>query len=695
MGVQSDHQLPFETRQRATEGTDSSRDRSARPQEASGEPPRRDRPWIMRTYSGHTSAEASNRLYRTNLEKGQTGLSVAFDLPTQLGYDPDHPMAAGEVGKVGVPISSIEDMERLFEGIPLQEMNTSMTINATAPWLLALYATLAKRQGAPLEKLRGTTQNDIVKEYLSRGTYVFPPRPSMRLTTDVIAFTAEHMPSWNPINVCSYHLQEAGATPVQEVAFSLATAIAVLDACRERDDIPEDRFPFVVGRISFFVNAGIRFIEEMCKMRAFTLLWDEITRERYGIAEEKFRRFRYGVQVNSLGLTEVQPENNIIRIAYEALGVVLSKRARAAAIQLPAWNEALGLPRPWDQQWSLRIQQILAYETDLLEYDDIFDGSPVIERKVSEIVEEAREEIRKILDMGGALEAVESGYMKSKLVESNARRIQRIESGEQIVVGLNAFTESEPSPLVGGQEPAVLKVSREAEEEQIARVESLRSRRDSDAVRRALDRLRQAAESGENIMYASMEAAECGVTTGEWGSVLREVFGEYRAPTGLGSAMAPPRGSEMESLRAKVASLRERIGRPPRILIGKPGLDGHSNAAEQLALRARDAGVEVVYEGIRLSPEQIARAAVEEGVDLVGVSILSGSHMELVPRLQQLMKEQGVGDVPLVVGGIITPDDARALEAMGIARVYTPQDYDPTRVVSELVDIVAERLNGR
>lgn len=620
---------------------------------------------------------------------------MAFDLPTQLGYDPDDPMAAGEVGKVGVPISSIEDMERLFEGIPLEEMNTSMTINATAPWLLALYATLARRQGARLEKLRGTTQNDIVKEYLSRGTYVFPPRPSMRLTTDVIAFTAEHMPSWNPINVCSYHLQEAGATPVQEVAFSLATAIAVLDACRERDDISEDRFPFVVGRISFFVNAGIRFIEEMCKMRAFAILWDEITRERYGIAEEKFRRFRYGVQVNSLGLTEVQPENNIIRIAYEALGVVLSRRARAAAIQLPAWNEALGLPRPWDQQWSLRIQQILAYETDLLEYDDIFDGSPVIERKVSEIVEESREEIRKILELGGALEAVESGYMKSKLVESNARRIQRIESGEQIVVGLNAFTESEPSPLVSGHEPAVLKVSREAEEEQIARVNSLRSRRESDAVRRALDRLREAAESGENIMYVSMEAAECGVTTGEWGRVLREVFGEYRAPTGLGSAMAPTRASDMEALRAKVASLRERIGRPPRILIGKPGLDGHSNAAEQLALRARDAGVEVVYEGIRLSPEQIARAAVEEGVDLVGVSILSGSHMELVPRLQQLMKEQGVGEVPLVVGGIITPDDARALEAMGIARVYSPQDFDPTRIVSELVDIVAERLNGR
>jgi (2R)-ethylmalonyl-CoA mutase len=654
--------------------------------------PKRDKPWIMRTYSGHTSAEASNLLYRTNLQKGQTGLSVAFDLPTQLGYDPDHPMARGEVGKVGVPISSIEDMERLFDQIPLEKMNTSMTINATAPWLLALYVALAKRQGAKLENLRGTTQNDIVKEYLSRGTYIFPPKPSLRLTTDVIAYCAANMPKWNPINVCSYHLQEAGATPVQELAFSLATAIAVLDECKRRPDIPEDAFPFVVGRISFFVNAGIRFIEEMCKMRAFTVLWDEITRTRYGVQDERFRRFRYGVQVNSLGLTEVQPENNIIRIAYEALGVVLSKNARAAAIQLPAWNEALGLPRPWDQQWSLRIQQILAYETDLLEYDDIFNGSPVIERKVSEMVEEARAEIQKILDMGGAIEAVESGYMKARLVESNAERLRRIETGEQIVVGLNAFTESEPSPLVTGEEAAVLKVHSEAEQEQIERIRHWRSRRDNDAVKRALESLREAAERGENIMHASIAAAEAGATTGEWGEVLREVFGEYRPPTGLAGVTKTGSAQALAAVREKVDRLRQRIGRPIRILIGKPGLDGHSNAAEQLALRARDAGIEVVYEGIRLSPEQIARAAVEESVDLVGVSILSGSHMEIVPRLQALLKEEGIEDVPLVVGGIITPDDARALEAMGVAKVYTPQDYDPTRVISELVDIIDSKL---
>ncbi len=651
----------------------------------------KDRPWIMRTYSGHTSAEASNALYRTNLQKGQTGLSVAFDLPTQLGYDPDDPMAVGEVGKVGVPISSIADMEVLFDGIPLAKMNTSMTINATAPWLLALYVAVAKKQGAPLAELRGTTQNDIIKEYLSRGTYIFPPRPSMKLTADVIAFTARHMPKWNPVNVCSYHLQEAGATPVQELAYALTTAIAILDTCRESGQIPEEDFPFVVGRISFFVNAGIRFIEEMCKMRAFALLWDEITRERYGVEDERFRRFRYGVQVNSLGLTEVQPENNIIRIAYEALGVTLSRKARAAAIQLPAWNEALGLPRPWDQQWSLRIQQILAYETDLLEYGDIFDGSPVIEKKVDEMASEAREEIRKVLDMGGAIEAVESGYIKSRLVASNAERLKRIESGEQIVVGLNAFTEAEPSPLVGDGAQAILKVGSEAQERQIERVRRWREQRDQRAVRDALDRLREAASSGENIVPASIEAAEAGVTTGEWGAVLREVFGEYRPPTGIADVTAPPGAESFARLREKVKVASERIGHPIRLLIGKPGLDGHSNAAEQLALRARDAGMEVIYEGIRLSPDEIARAAVDEGVDLVGVSILSGSHMELVGRLLQKMSEEGVSDIPVVVGGIIPPEDARALEEMGVARVYTPQDYDPTRVIGELVDIVESK----
>jgi (2R)-ethylmalonyl-CoA mutase len=648
----------------------------------------KDRPWIMRTYSGHTSAEASNALYRTNLEKGQTGLSVAFDLPTQLGYDPDDPMAAGEVGKVGVPISNISDMERLFEGIPLEKMNTSMTINATAPWLLALYVAVAKRQGAHIDHLKGTTQNDIVKEYLSRGTYILPPRPSMRLTADVIAYTAKHMPKWNPVNVCSYHLQEAGATPVQELAYALTTAIAILDACKESGQIADSDFPFVVGRISFFVNAGIRFIEEMCKMRAFSLLWDEITRERYGVEDERFRRFRYGVQVNSLGLTEAQPENNIIRIAYEALGVTLSKRSRAGAIQLPAWNEALGLPRPWDQQWSLRIQQILAYETDLLEYEDIFDGSPVIEKKVEEMASEAREEIRKVLDMGGALEAVESGYIKSQLVAANAERLRRIEAGEQIVVGLNAFIETERSPLLTGDERAILKVSSDAEALQIERVQEWRSARDKTAVANALKRLEDAARSGENIVPASIEAAEAGVTTGEWGRVMREVFGEYRPPTGLAGVAPPVSTDSLVKLREKVASASKRIGHPIRMLIGKPGLDGHSNAAEQLALRARDAGIEVIYEGIRLSPEEIARAATDESVDIIGVSILSGSHIELVRRLFDQMAQEGISDIPVVVGGIIPKDDAGRLEAMGVAKVYTPQDYDPTRVISELVDVV-------
>jgi len=649
---------------------------------------RRDPPWLIRTYSGHSSAKASNALYRTNLARGQTGLSVAFDLPTQTGYDADHPLARGEVGKVGVPISHLGDMETLFEGLPLDRMNTSMTINATAPWLLALYVALAEKQGIPRAALCGTVQNDIVKEYLSRGTYIFPPGPSLRLTTDVIAFTYREIPKWNPINVCSYHLQEAGATPVQELAFSLATAIAVLDAVRESGQVPERDFPRVVGRISFFVNAGIRFITEMCKMRAFTELWDEICRTRYGIEDAKYRRFRYGVQVNSLGLTEQQPENNVYRILLEMLAVTLSKNARARAVQLPTWNEALGLPRPWDQQWSLRLQQIVAYETDLLEYDDIFDGSTVIAAKVAELKAEALAELARIEAMGGAIAAVESSYMKQRLVESNSRRLAAIESGEQVVVGVNRFTDSAPSPLTTGAEAGFLTVDDTAEREQVAALQAWRAGRDAGRVKAALDALRAAAAEGRNVMEPSIACAHAGVTTGEWGAALREVFGEYRAPTGVGRAAAPSDGERLAAVRAEVERVSARLGRRIKMLVGKPGLDGHSNGAEQIAVRARDAGLEVVYEGIRLTPAQIVNAALEEGVHVVGLSILSGSHVALVSEVLKRMRGLGLGDVPVVVGGIIPPEDERRLTAAGVARVYTPKDYDLTAILRDIVDLV-------
>ncbi|MFI5021808.1 MAG: methylmalonyl-CoA mutase family protein [Alphaproteobacteria bacterium] len=646
----------------------------------------RDEPWLIRTYSGHSSAKASNELYRTNLARGQTGLSVAFDLPTQTGYDSDHPLARGEVGKVGVPVSHLGDMMALFEGIPLARMNTSMTINATAPWLLALYVAAAERQGAARRELCGTTQNDLVKEYLSRGTYIFPPEPSLRLTGEVIAFTYREIPKWNPINVCSYHLQEAGATPVQELAFALATAFAVLDAVRER--VPEEDFALVAGRISFFVNAGIRFITEMCKMRAFAELWDELLRERYGIAEEKLRRFRYGVQVNSLGLTEQQPENNVYRILLEMLAVVLSKRARARAVQLPAWNEALGLPRPWDQQWSLRLQQILAYETDLLEYGDIFDGAGEIAAKVAELKAAALAELARIDAMGGAVAAVESGYLKRALVESNARRIAAIEAGEQIVVGVNKFTESAASPLLAGEEGACLAPDAAAEAAQIASLEAWRKGRDARAVERALAGLRAAAAEGRNIMEPSIKAAHAGITTGEWAAALRAVFGEYRAPTGVGAAAAPSAPGELAALRQKVEQVSRRIGRRIKMLVGKPGLDGHSNGAEQIALRARDAGLEVVYQGIRLTPEQIVATALEESVHVVGLSILSGSHTALVGEVLRRMRELGLGGIPVVVGGIVPPGDAKRLREAGVARVYTPKDYALNAIIADIVALV-------
>lgn len=647
--------------------------------------PRRDPPWLFRTYAGHSSARASNALFRQNLAKGQTGLSIAFDLPTQTGYDSDHPLAKGEVGKVGVPICSIADMEVLFEGIPLARMNTSMTINATAIWLLALYIAVAERQGAARAELAGTTQNDIIKEYLARGTYIFPPGPSLKLTTDLIVFTAREMPRWNPINVCSYHLQEAGATPVQEIAYALATAICVLDAVKASGQIAPEDLPKVVGRMSFFVNAGIRFITEMCKMRAFTRLWDKITRERYGVEDPKLRLFRYGVQVNSLGLTEQQPENNVYRILLEALGVTLSRRARCRALQLPAWNEALGLPRPWDQQWSLRLQQILAYETDLLEFEDIFDGSPVIEAKVRELEEQALAELARVEAMGGAIAAVESGYMKARLVESNTKRVAAIASGELKVVGVNCFTESEPSPLTadGG---GFLAVDPRAEEEQIARLKAHRERRDARAVANALAALRQAAQEGRNLVPPSIECAKAGVTTGEWAQVLREVFGEYRAPTGVG-AVVGVEADLLAPVRAKVEEASRRLGRRLKILVGKPGLDGHSNGAEQIAVAARDCGMEVVYDGIRLTPARIATTALEEGVHVVGLSILSGSHEPLVREVLERMRALGIGEVPVVVGGIIPPADADRLRALGVARVYTPKDYRVDQIMADIVDI--------
>jgi ethylmalonyl-CoA mutase len=655
------------------------------------EAPTRDRPWLMRTYSGHSSAAASNELYRTNLAKGQTGLSVAFDLPTQTGYDADHVLARGEVGKVGVPVTSLDDMRTLFADIPLEQMNTSMTINATAMWLLALYIAVAEEQGAEVRDLAGTTQNDIVKEYLSRGTYAFPPEPSMRLTSDVVTYTVEHLPRWNPLNICSYHLQEAGATPVQELAFALANAIAVLDAVRERGQVPEEEFGKVVGRISFFVNAGIRFVEEVAKMRAFVELWDRITRERYGVGDPKMRRFRYGVQVNSLGLTEQQPENNITRILIEMLGVTLSKDARARAVQLPAWNEALGLPRPWDQQLSLRMQQVLAFETDLLENDDLFEGSVVMDRKVAELVEGATELLDEVLELGGAVAAVD--FMKAELVRSNAERLRRIESGAQTVVGVNRFTTDEPSPLVDA-EGGILKVDERAEVEQIARLEAWRSSRDEDAVATALTELRRAAEGDENLMPASIACAKAGATTGEWSQVLREVFGEYRGPTGVSDRAMAAAGDLAEKLaegRRRVAAVEQQLGRRLRILVGKPGLDGHSNGAEQVAIRARDLGMEVIYEGIRLTPDQIVRAAVDEDVHVVGLSILSGSHLALVPQVLEGLRAEG-HDVPVVAGGIIPAEDARKLREAGVAAVFTPKDFDLTAILAEVAELAGQRL---
>ncbi len=646
----------------------------------------RDKPWIFRTYAGHSAARNSNALYRKNLAKGQTGLSVAFDLPTQTGYDSDHPAALGEVGKVGVPISHLGDMRALFAGIPLDAMNTSMTINATAPWLLALYVALADEQGVPRAALQGTVQNDIIKEYLSRGTYVFPPAPSMRLTRDVIVFTTREMPKWNPMNVCSYHLQEAGATPTQELAFALATAIAVLDAVRASGAVEPGAFGEVVGRISFFVNAGLRFVTELCKMRAFVELWDEITAERYGVADPKQRLFRYGVQVNSLGLTEQQPENNVTRILLEMLAVTLSRHARARAVQLPAWNEALGLPRPWDQQWSLRMQQILAYETDLLEYEDIFDGSPAIAAKVAELKLLAREELAHVLALGGAVAAVEQGYMKRQLVDSNTQRLEAIERRERTVVGVNRFVETEVSPLADAAE-AVVTVAPQAEAEQIDRLRAWRAARDQNAVTAALEELRAAARADRNIMPASIACAKAGVTTGEWGFALRESFGEYRAPTGVGQAMRNETVG-LDDLRAEVDRVSSKLGRRLKFVLGKPGLDGHSNGAEQIAVRARDAGMDVVYEGIRLTPAQIVEAACAQGAHVVGLSILSGSHLALVRDVVARMRTAGLADVPVVVGGIIPPEDAQVLRQAGVAAVYTPKDFELNRIMADVLRIV-------
>jgi (2R)-ethylmalonyl-CoA mutase len=658
--------------------------------------PERDRPWVMRTYAGHSSAAASNALYRRNLDKGQTGLSVAFDLPTQTGYDPDHVLARGEVGKVGVPISHIGDMRALFDQIPLGQMNTSMTINATAMWLLAMYQVAAEEQGAPVAQLAGTTQNDIIKEYLSRGTYVFAPGPSMRLTTDMIAYTVNEIPKWNPLNICSYHLQEAGATPVQEIAYAMSTAIAVLDAVRDSGQVPAERFGEVVARISFFVNAGVRFVEEMCKMRAFVELWDELTQERYGVTDAKQRRFRYGVQVNSLGLTEAQPENNIQRIVLEMLAVTLSKDARARAVQLPAWNEALGLPRPWDQQWSLRMQQVLAYESDLLEYDDLFTGSVVVEAKVRELVEEARAEMARVAEMGGAVPAVESGYMKSALVASHALRRQRIEAGEDVVVGVNKFETTEPNPLTADLDTAIQSVDPGVEQAAVEAVRRWREERDADPERReraaaALARLKADAGTDTNLMAASLECARAEVTTGEWAAALREVFGEYRAPTGVSGTVGltgGAAGTELSAVRERVRETSEELGEKLRLLVGKPGLDGHSNGAEQIAVRARDAGFEVIYQGIRLTPEQIVAAAVAEDVHLVGISILSGSHMELVPEVLERLRAEGAEDLPVIVGGIIPDSDARRLKEIGVAEVFTPKDFGLNDIMGRFVDVI-------
>jgi (2R)-ethylmalonyl-CoA mutase len=653
-------------------------------------PPERDRAWLIRTYSGHSSAKASNALYRSNLANGQTGLSVAFDLPTQTGYDSDHPLARGEVGKVGVPICHLDDMQALFEDIPLDRMNTSMTINATAAWLLSLYISAADRQGTQARALRGTTQNDIIKEYLSRGTFVFPPEASMRLTSEIVSYTVDEVPDWNPVNVCSYHLQEAGATPVQEIAFAMANAISILDFVRDRAGVEAETLARIFGRISFFLNAGIRFIEEMCKCRAMNRLWEEIGRERYGITDAKMLRLRYGVQVNSLGLTEAQPENNIIRITLEALGVTLSKRARTRSLQLPAWNEALGLPRPWDQQLSLRTQQILAYETDLLEYEDLFDGSHVVERKTEELLVAAREEMNRVLEMGGAVAAIENAYMKQRLVESHTARLRAIESGDLQVVGVNVYAESVESPLVEAGSSSILKVDESAEREQIEALEAFRSRRNTDEAARSLRQLEDVIKNGGNIMPPSIEAAKAGVTTGEWSQVLRDVFGEYRAPTGVSTAPLAAASAEVECVRERVDALSAALGRRLKILVGKPGLDGHSSGAEQIAVKARDVGMEVVYDGIRLTPGEIVQSAQDEGVHVIGLSILSGSHRVLVTDVVDRLRKAGLGEIPVVVGGIIPDDDARKLEEAGVRRVYTPKDFDLTRIMSEIVDVVSE-----
>jgi (2R)-ethylmalonyl-CoA mutase len=675
--------------------------------------PEPDRPWMMRTYAGHSTAKASNELYRRNLAKGQTGLSIAFDLPTQTGYDPDDELARGEVGKVGVPVSHRGDMEALMDGIPLGEMNTSMTINATAAWLLALYIVAAENQGVDQAALQGTTQNDIVKEFLARGTYAFPPAPSMRLIADMIAYTVEHVPRWNPINICSYHLQEAGATPVQEIAYAMSNAIAVLDATRERLRTPSTSSPQsgpaspgepsdraqakmdeVFGRISFFVNAGVRFVEEHAKLRAMAILWEEIGQERYSVQDPRHLRFRYGVQVNSLGLTEAQPENNVQRIVLEALAVTLGRNARARAIQLPAWNEALGLPRPWDQQWSLRIQQVLAYETDILEYPDIFEGSKVMKGLVDDLLEGVRQEMARVAEHGGAVQAVP--YMKAALVDSHRERIRRIEAGEQVVVGQNRFTETEESPLTSDAEGGILVVDPAVEAEQIAAIRRWRSQRDRQAVDAALAELARVAASedtSENLMVPTIAAARAGATTGEWAATLRDVFGSYRAPTGVGEAVAAPADEELTELREQVAQLAERLGRRPKILVGKPGLDGHSNGAEQIAVRARDAGMDVIYEGIRLTPAQIAASALQEGVHVIGLSILSGSHRELIPAVMGALRESGV-DVPVVVGGIIPDQDVEPLGQAGVAAVYTPKDFDITRIMRDVVQLVGERAGA-
>jgi ethylmalonyl-CoA mutase len=653
--------------------------------------PERDRPWVMRTYAGHSDAQRSNELYRRNLAKGQTGLSIAFDLPTQTGYDPDAELARGEVGKVGVSVAHRGDMETLVAGIPLAEMNTSMTINATAAWLLGLYVAVADEQGVSRDALKGTTQNDIIKEYLSRGTYAFPPEPSMRLIADMVAFTVNEIPSWNPINICSYHLQEAGATPVQEIAFAISNAIAVLDSVKERGQVSEDDFPKVFGRISFFVNAGVRFIEEHAKLRAMGILWEELGRRRYGVTEPRFLRMRYGVQVNSLGLTEAQPENNVPRIVLEALAVTLGRDARARAIQLPAWNEALGLPRPWDQQWSLRIQQILAEETDLLDYPDIFEGSTVMDGLVDELIAGARSEMAVVAEHGGATTSEAVAYMKARLVESHRDRLGRIESGDLRVVGQNCYTESEDSPLTVGDDGGILTPDPEVERERIEALEEWKAARDTVAVEAALTALAEAArDESANLMPATIDAAKAGVSTGEWAEALRGVFGPYRGPTGLDGSAAGGDAELLTGVREKVAEVRAAIGHQIRILVAKPGLDGHSNGAEQIAVRARDVGMEVIYQGIRLTPEEIAASAVQEDVDVIGLSILSGSHRELVPRVVELLREAGV-DAPVIVGGIIPPADARTLADAGVSRVYTPKDFDLNRIMVDIADLVAER----